>query len=283
MSIAHQLKACGQKSLPQAIQWGDILFKIEKVFKHDFFAATALYQRDPNQENAPTERHASRPIPQRLILKWSRSTDFLGLPLGWLGQWITHHEQGVLKQLQGLEGIPLFIGPYQSHGFLYEYIEGVSLDSRPKIPDDFFDQTETILNNIHARNIAYLDLNKKGNILLGQDNKPHIIDFQISWYCDDVFEHFQPLFQKLLERLQQEDFYHLYKHKRRFRPDLMSQTEINDSHQTSLLIRLHRRITRPLTLLRRRLLGWLMKKGLLITDDLSETHSETDPSRWSKK
>lgn len=283
MSIACQLKACGRKSLPQIIQWEDEVYRRDQVFKHDFFAATALYRLDSTRSNTPKKQENSPSAPEKIILKWSRSTDFFGLPLAWLGQWISQRERCILKQLQGLAGVPQLIGPYQSYGLLYEYIEGTSLDSRPQIPDDFFDRLETLLKIIHTRNIAYLDLNKKGNILLGQNNKPHLIDFQISWHCDIAPGPFRSLFHKFLKRLQQEDFYHLYKHKRRCRPDLMSQTEIDDSRQASLLIRLHRKITRPLTLLRRRLLGWLMKRGQLITDDLSEYHSETDPSRWSKK
>ena len=166
-------------------------------------------------------------------------------------------------------------------GFMIVF--GVSLDSRPKIPDDFFDRLEGILHAIHARKIAYLDLNKRGNILLGPDNKPYLIDFQISWYHEKTFWPFRSLLQKILRLLQQEDFYHLYKQKRRFRRDLMTEAQIRNSRQISPIIRLHRRTTRPLTLLRRRLLGWLIKKGRLITDDLSEYHSETDPTRWSKK
>ena len=126
-------------------------------------------------------------------------------------------------------------------------------------------------------------MNKKGKILLGHDNKPYLIDFQISWYHEKMFWPFRSPLQNILRRFQQEDFYHFYKQKRRFRRDLMSDAEIRKSRQISPIIRLHRRATRPLTLLRRRLLGWLMKKGQLITDDLSEYHPETDPTRWSKK
>jgi len=180
MSLAFQLKAGGQKSPPQTIQVGDHFFQREKIYKHDFFAVTALYKPQP-----PVNNH-TKPFPKKIILKWSRSTSFCAFPLSWLGRWITRHELSILKRLQPLANIPRLIGPYKSHGLLYEYIEGVSLDSKPAIPDDFFDQLEEIIQAVHKQNIAYLDLNKKGNILLGKDNKPYLIDFQISWYYKNL-------------------------------------------------------------------------------------------------
>jgi hypothetical protein len=280
MHLALQLKASRGNNPPQVIQIDNHFFQREKVFKHDFFAVTALYQHRPPQQSI---EESSNPLPQKIILKWSRSTDFLGLPLAWLGRWISHRERTILKHLQPLPSVPRLIGPYQSHGLLYEYIEGVSLDSRPDIPEMFFDQLQQILTDIHARNIAYLDLNKKGNILLGKDNKPHLIDFQISWHHANPLWPFRSLQKKILQRLQQEDLYHLRKQKRRFRPDLMTPTQIKDSRKISPIIWLHRKTTRPFILLRRRLFAWLLKKGRLITDDVTEYHSETDPKRWSKK
>lgn len=253
-----------------------------KVFKHDFFAATLLYQRvaDVSDSVAASAKTQEDALPEKLILKWSRSVDFLGLPLDWLGSWLSRHESSMLKLLSGIEGIPQLIGQYQANGLLYTYIEGISLDCRPELDEDFFDRLEMLLKKIHQKQIAYIDMNKRGNILVGSDHKPYMIDFQISWHGSGGLWPWRRLKRKVLHCLQQEDFYHLYKHKRRLRPDLMSREAIDHSRRISKMICLHRVITRPLILLRRKILGWLLKKGQILTNDLSEYHPETDPQRW---
>ena len=65
--------------------------------------------------------------------------------------------------------------------------------------------------------------------------------------------------QWLLRRFQQADRYHTLKHKRRLRPDLLTDDERRVVEQLSIWIRLHRVLTRPLTNLRRRTLKRLAK------------------------
>ena len=282
MSLAYQLKACGRKGLSETLTLAGQRYRQVSVFKHDFFAATALYQREGNGSVLveKTDQRQGCVLPEKLILKWSRSSDFLGLPLGWLGAWLCRHESYILKRLSGIEGVPRLVGRHHANGLLYGYIEGVSLDSKPELTDDFFDRLKKLLATIHTRQIAYLDMNKRGNILVGADQKPYMIDFQISWYGGGGFWPWRWLKRKLLGSLQAEDYYHLYKHKRRLRRDLMSEEAIARSRRVSGMIGAHRLLTRPVTLLRRRVLGWLMKKGQILADDLSEYHPETDPRRW---
>ncbi len=273
MSIGYQLKACGKSGLPKTIEIDRFLYNRRVVYKHDFFAATAMYELDRQCEGGDH-------VAPKVILKWSRKRDFCGFPLAWLGRLINDHEEGVLKRLQGIRGIPKLIGPYREFGLLYEYVEGESLDEKPLLPDTFFDELENVIQRIHQRRVAYVDMNKRGNILLGEDGKPYMIDFQISWIGDAPLKLIQKFYQPILANLQKEDIYHLYKHKRRLRPDLMTEQEIEASRKKSQWIQWHRLLFRPFLLLRRKFLGMLYRQGKLVTDDLSQYNPETDPSRW---
>ncbi len=214
------------------------LFTHVETFKHDFFAATGLYR-----------------CPDGLaVLKLGRETDFLTLPLDWLGRWLTRRELTIYARLQGTPGIPQLIGAVGRNGFMHAFVPGHPLARRERVPDAFFDELLALVRGLHARDIAYVDLNKRQNILLGDDGHPYLIDFQISLFLPPVgWRRLGPV-RWLLRRFQHGDAYHCFKHKRRLRPDLMTPDELLQAQRLSIWIRLHRWITRPLTYLRRRTL-----------------------------
>ncbi|MCP4708242.1 MAG: hypothetical protein GY869_06430 [Planctomycetes bacterium] len=74
----------------------------------------------------------------------------------------------------------------------------------------------------------------------------------------------------------------MYKHKRRFRSDLMDDEQLCRSRRISKWVALHRLLTRPLTRLRRGFLGFLYRRDQLVIDKTIEADAETDPSRWNK-
>ncbi len=275
-TIGQQLRACGRNTLPDHIKVGRDSYRLEKVFKHDFFAATALYQRlaTPNAPHTPD----SHP---RLVLKIARNADLLGLPCDWLGEFMAAHEANILNQLQNITQVPSLLTKYGRTGILYPFIPGIALDQKPKVPDNFFDNLHTLLQKIHRQRIVYLDMNKRGNILLTDQQLPALIDFQIAMRIPSRLAGSRRLADWLFNSLAREDLYHFKKHKRRFRPDLMAPDEIDQSRRYTFWIALHRALTRPLTNLRRRLLARLYAKGHLLNDDVASTpHSETDPNRW---
>jgi hypothetical protein len=254
--------ACGKDGPPEEITCGGRKWILETLFKHDFFACTARYQCSETNEFA--------------VLKIGRIVSFLGLGLRWLGVRLCKRELKVLKRLQDFDQVPQIIGTFGRTGFLYSYIEGKSLDEKPVLPDDFFDELMKLLGQIHARDICYIDMNKRGNILLGDDYRPHMIDFQISKHIPGKS------LAWLREYLQKEDIYHLLKHKRKFRPDLLTDEEKERLEKVSWPIRVHRAVTRPLQYLRRGFLRHLYKKDILRTDSTTERSPENDPSRFLK-
>ncbi len=270
--IGQSLKACGSTGLPPSLIHQNREYHLQQVFKHDFFAATALYATTDGQSGSP-----------RLVLKISRSSEFLGLPLDWLGRWLCEHEHRILTRLQGICGIPQLAARWRRNGLIYLFIEGDSLDQKPALPDDFFDRLNALVQRIHQRNIVYLDMNKRGNILLGEDGNPYLIDYQISFEIPTDIPIVGPFVAGIQSILEKEDFYHIFKHKRHFRRDLMTPEQVVSSKRVSFWVSLHRLATRPLTRLRRAVLHWLARKDYLDTNDVQLATPENDPGRWKPK
>jgi len=254
--FAYQLYACGKKGFPQNITVCGCTYKLDKIFKHDFFAATALYQLSQTAQDK---------VPAKIVLKISRQEHFLGLPLKWLGEILCEHEIYILNRLSSLDCAPHFLSRYGRTGFVYEYIEGSTLDTVTTIPANFFDRLVAVLMQIHKANVAYIDMNKRCNIIVAPDGSPHIIDFQISLYIDNftlIFPRASFLFRRFLQRA---DVYHLLKHKRKLCPQLLTPTEQVLSRYHNSILHLHRAVATPIRKLRRAFLSHLRTNGV-ITD-----------------
>lgn len=223
-------------TLPTAVDCDGRRFERVATFKHDFFAATGLY-RGPDAALA--------------VLKVGRTNTLWGLPVTWLGRWLRDHECRLYAELQDLPGVPRLIGRVGPTGFLHAFVPGHPLARREAVSDTFFAELRTLLDAIHSRDIAYVDLNKRQNVLVGDDSRPYLIDFQIS--LGGVSEPWRrlPPMQWLLARFQRADDYHFLKHKRRLRPDQLTDAERHAVARLSIWIRLHRLIARPLTYVRR--------------------------------
>ncbi|HVP10389.1 MAG TPA: hypothetical protein VMV94_04280, partial [Phycisphaerae bacterium] len=191
------------------------------------------------------------------VLKVGRQASFYGLPMAWIGRLLTTHEVRVYKITESVDGIPRFFGRWGPTGLVHQFIEGRPLAKDDQVDDAFFPRLEAMLDSMHAMGVAYVDLEKRENILLGSDGHPYLIDFQISWHLPTNRGGRTWLAQWFLGVLQQADRYHLLKHWRRLRPDQLHEPAISHSYEPPFWIRWHRAIFRPLTLLRRQVLVWL--------------------------
>jgi len=254
--------ACGKAGLPQQITCQGKQWELETVFKHDFFACTGRYRCEQTQE--------------RIVLKIERLRSFLGTPCAWIGRFLRNREMKIFKQLEDLDQIPQIIKPFGRNGLIYHYIEGITLDEKPDIPDDFFEQLHELLTMIHQKHVCYMDMNKRGNILVGKDGRPYIIDFQISLFLPAKW------CNSLRGRFQREDRYHLLKHKRKLRPDLLTPDEEISAKNPSSLIRIHRVITWPFQKVRRLFLRSLYRKNILNPDSTPNRSQENNPARFLK-
>ena len=243
-AVRHRwLYALPALELPAVVQCNGQDFEHVSTFKHDFFAATGLY-RGPDG---------------LAVLKHGRVNDFLTIPSSWIGRFLTGREVRIYREVQGLAGVPRLIGTVGDAAFLHEYVPGHPLQRREAVSDEFFDELCDLLRELHERHIAYVDLNKRQNILMGDDGRPYLIDFQISLHFPPTgWRRLAPV-RWFLARFQRADWYHVLKHKRRLRADQLTADERRQVERIGFWIWLHRVLTRPLLMLRRSTLRQLQK------------------------
>ena len=240
------MRALGKSDLPAAIEVQGRVYRLARTVKHDFFAATGFYDQAGGR---------------RVVLKMGRVVDFAGVPLLWLGKLLRRRELGFYHKLRDIAAVPKVLGTLGPTGFVLEYVEGCPLAAEPECPDRFFDELQELFAELHRRDIAYVDTNKMQNILLGLDGKPHLIDFQISYDADSV--RLRRLARFLLRQFRESDVYHMLKHKKRLRPDQLSDRERETVERRSLPIRIHRFVFKPYFDLRRTTFRRLRESGRL--------------------
>ena len=232
------LRALGSNDLPEVVRIEGVTYHRAKVFKHDFFAATGLYQ----SANV------------KAVLKIGRTAPICGIPLSWIGRFLAGHEARLYRLTQSIDGVPRFLGCWRDTGILHEYVEGRPLARNDRPDDAFFPRLSAMLDEIHKLGAAYVDLEKPENILVGEDGSPHLIDFQISYHLPPSRLGDTELNRLAVRVLQQSDRYHLLKHWRKLRPDQLAERPELNANAMPIWIKLHRAIFRPLTQLRRRIL-----------------------------
>jgi hypothetical protein len=246
-SLSYALRALGRDELPMSISIAGTPYRRVQIVKHDFYAATGFYDDARGT---------------RVVLKIGRLAPFMGVPMNWLGAWLCGREMRFYRRLADVAAVPPLLGRVGASGLVHGFVPGRPLGKEGAVPDGFFDDLMALVGELHRRDIAYVDTNKPQNILLGDDGKPHLIDFQISYDLTELGNNF--VNRAILRRLQREDVYHLLKHKKRLRPDLMSDEQRQIVQRKSWLIRLHRFVTRPYFKIRRRWLQRMRDRGELI-------------------
>jgi len=236
--------ALGDQPMPPTVDLPDRSVRHVETFKHDFFAATGLYRDRRDRE---------------VVVKIYRSRGFIGLPLRWAGRWMAGRESRHYQALAGVAGVPEFEGQPDDCSLSHQFVPGRPLHRSDKVDDHFFDRLAATLEEMHRRNITCVDLDKPENILLGDDGRPYLIDFQISWYVRPGILTGGWISRRIFRRFKKEDLYHFRKHKRRIRPDQLTEQEAALAYRKSCWIVLHRIVTRPYFIIRR----WVMDKFAL--------------------
>lgn len=239
------LRALGAADPPEQIEVGAEIFHRIEIYKHDSWAATALYQS------------ASR----KVVCKFNRRQRLFVIPMSWLGRRLAKRESRFLDALSDLENVPNPVGPVSVEGKIlanaaaHDYVEGRPVGDEERVNDDFFPKLEQTLAVLHERGIAYIDLHKSENILVGLDGSPHLIDFQAS-YMRPKSRVLARLTRRLERMLQELDSYHLKKHLTLKRPDIAGYTwdEFNQRNERPAWIKLHRKLATPFRMFRRKLL-----------------------------
>lgn len=97
-----------------------------------------------------------------------------------LGLWLINKEWKIYSKLKGIKGIPEALEKVDRFAFVIEFISGRPIERNESLPPSFFSNLKRILDEIHLRGIAHLDLRHKGNILVTEKGEPFLIDFNSS-------------------------------------------------------------------------------------------------------
>jgi hypothetical protein len=115
----------------------------------------------------------------RIICKFNRTEPVFGFPMTWLGRAFAVREAGFLRRLA---------------------------------------QLRYVLDAIHACDMAYVDLHKRENIIVGRDGGPHLVDFQVSFGAWPHWPGNGRLVHLVVRQLQEMDDCHYRKHYARCLP-----------------------------------------------------------------
>jgi hypothetical protein len=240
------LRALGRAEPPGHVEIGGRRYELVQVYKHDSWAATGRY-RGPAGD---------------VVCKFNRIQPIAGVPMRWLGRRLARREAAFLNRLTGVPGVPAGYaniqvnGKRQQHVVAHDYVEGEPLSLKHPLEDSFFPALRSLLAAVHFRGIAYVDLHKRENILVGQDGEPYLIDFQVCFGVWSKRWARTVLGKQLLRMLQDADWYHLAKHVVQRNPDQKAAlAEL--AARRPWWIRAHRVIAVPFRETRRRLLTWL--------------------------
>jgi len=257
------LRALGHDDPPAVVHVNGETFRRTEIYKHDSWAATALY-------TGPA---------QQVVCKFNRTAPLFGLPMTLVGHWLAQHERQILERLADIPNVPRFAGVVSvngrvlPHALARSYVAGHPLGRYEVVTDDFFPRLEHLLASMHSRGMAYVDLHKRENIIVGDDSQPYLVDFQISAVLPANPLWNNRLTRSILRMFQESDVYHLLKHKSYNRPDLAGFGHRQMDRHRPWWIWLHRFVAIPPRVLRRVvlvLLGVRRGKGKPATEHFAE-------------
>lgn len=100
---------------------------------------------------------------------------------GLVARLLLARERRALRALAGVEGVAPLVEREARRDVLERgYVEGVPLCLAEELPRDFFERLEELVRTLHERGVCHNDLHKEGNVLVGVDGRPALVDFQLA-------------------------------------------------------------------------------------------------------
>ncbi len=241
MTLGAPSPALGEEGLPPRIEVDGASLALQKTYKHNSVSAVGLYVGGG----------------RKAVLKCYRRRSLRGIPARWFGRLMARHEAAVLRRLQDITGVPRLLGRYGRAGIVRQHVPGRPLTRDAEVPVEFFRDLFRLLHRLHRRGVACVDLEKAENILLGEDGRPYLIDFQVAFYVPGRLLGGSWPVRWLRGQLQGADLYHARKHMRRLWPGQLSPRQQRRLRRRPWLVRLGNMINTPYKKLRR----WAVGKG----------------------
>jgi len=268
-------RALGASEPPHEVTVGGNVYSLHELMKHDSWAATSIYSGPAG----------------KITCKFNRKQSVFGISMLWLGRLLADNERMTLERLGDVAQIPDSMGDVIVNGEQWPnaiariFIPGHPLGRNERVSPEFFPELKAILETMHARKIAYVDLHKRENIIVGNDGKPYLIDFQIGIDAARKRVAWIPGMSYFFEILSQSDFYHLAKHVVKHEPERKGDPAYDLEKLRPWWIKLHRKFAVPFRELRRRLLVFAKVrtgKGEAETEVFAEDAIRNDEAQAKK-
>jgi len=119
---------------------------------------------------------------RRVIVKDFKGSDFLFRVI--VGPILMRREFGALRNLIGARGIPQLVGRLDRYALAMELVRGRGLDvvESGTLTDEFYVHLREVIDEMHAHGVAHCDLRSRGNVMLGDDGLPYVVDFAACVY-----------------------------------------------------------------------------------------------------
>jgi len=149
-----------------------------------------------------------------------------GLPgSGLVARVLLRREARALEALAGLPGAPAVERdpawgaapsldgrrPAAAATLVRAYTPGAPLHRAEVLPRDFFELLEELVRAVHARGVCHNDLHKEQNVVVAEDGRPWLIDFQLA--------SLHPRRARRFAVRCRDDLRHVHKHHRRYTRD----------------------------------------------------------------
>jgi serine/threonine protein kinase len=164
---------------------------------------------------------------------------------------LARREIAMGRAAAGIPGIAAQAVAWGDRALLREWVEGRTLRELARAgrrpPDAFFDELEAALRALHARGVAYNDLERKDNVLVDPDGHAVLIDLQLAARgYRGRSRALAALSRWWIRELQRQDLRYLFKRKRKLRPDLCTPEQLRLSRERSPLARAYHPLWRVL-------------------------------------
>ena len=135
-----------------------------------------------------------------------------------VGRFLLAREVRALRRLDGLPGIPAQAFRVDALAMAAHFVPGHALADIPNGPvaTAYLQALEALLQQVHARGVVHMDTRGGGNLLIGPDGAPGIIDFQAA-----LFTAWMP--RALRDWLEGMDCSGIYKKWQRWQPDTLGE------------------------------------------------------------
>lgn len=182
-----------------------------------------------------------------------RDTEPAHWSISWLARALLRREARALAALNNIDGVPRVI-KCDGTKLVRSFLPGQPMYLARPQNADYFRSLAKLLRRMHREGVVHNDLAKEPNILVTPEDFAAFIDFQLAAYSSKR--------GRLFRAAAREDIRHLLKHKRTYRPDLLTRRERNILNSPSLVSRLWMSIFKPVYLfVTRKLFRWADREG----------------------